>query len=60
LVGREVLRAGKRAGVGGRLQMPLRLPPGAAVDHERRHSDEREEADGDEHDCLSGVTAEPL
>ena len=46
--------------VSGRLQVALRLPPGAAVDHERRHAHEREQADDDQHDRLSGVAAEPM
>ena len=44
----------------GRLQVALCLSPGAAVDNEGGHSDEGEEADGDEDDCLPRVAAEPL
>ena len=50
-----MLRAGQGRGVGRRLQVTVGLVPGAAVDDERGHADQRHQRDCDEDERLPGV-----
>ena len=56
LVG-QVLRAREGRGVCRGLEMALRAPPRAAVDHERGHADEHRERKRDEDERLPGVAS---
>ena len=55
----ELLRARERRGIGGRLQVALRLVGVADVDHDSDHRRQDHERDDDEHDHLTAFVAEP-
>ena len=54
---REIVGAGERCCVHGRLQLSVRVVPGADVDDERGHADDRREDDCDKDEDLPGLVA---
>ena len=56
----QLLRPCERGGIRGRLQGALRVVDIADVDHERRHPEQDDERDHDEHDRLAALGRKPL